>query len=528
MWMVKVPTNTRVRKRKQYTQDGGVAHQGHDKASPMHTRRLRSWMMRWGIVLLLIVVVAATVVGVLAWWPRPVPTITQAPTPAPAFLPKVGDVGDLDDGVTVALGITPAFQFKVGGYTLKGVTVDAQTKKAVSGVSVWITVPPVLGQRTAPELRTVSAVDGTFSFEHLAADTYTLAAARYYLQNRQPIYPEAVQTGVKVPQRSLLRLSLTPQAAPGIRHPFKGVAQNLIILDLSGIYAESWFNDPQLQLEARNMRALAASGAQATRLVAPYGWHPADQYALLSGTYPSWRVYDPSPDFIPWGVPDGMDTTFWYNSDPTAMEFGQESLFDVALGYGMSTAALGGPHYMLSDVSTRGVQTAQVGLVFDSSTWLTAAEHLITNMVNNPNGFVFYSELDPPFGAAGFAGAAPDAPGGAYARAMQADDELLGLLQHWLADQGLLAKTAILVTASEAQVNETAFDNYYGMEPAGRGSSLHIPLVISGPGVIVGATEQQTVSSFAVAATALRVLCLPMPANARVPALKSLFHSHCP
>ena len=209
------------------------------------------------------------------------------------------------------------------------------------------------------------------------------------------------------------------------------------------------------------MRALAASGAQATQVVAPYGWHPADQYALLSSTYPSWRVYDPWPALTPWGTPDGIDTTFWYNSDPLTMEFGQQSLFDVALDYGMSTAALGGPQYMLSDVSTRGVQTAQVGLVFDSATWLAAAQHLIMNMAGNSNGFVLFTELDPPFGPAGFAGAAPDAPGGAYAQAMQADDELLGLLQNWLAGQGLLANTVIMVTASEAQVNETAFDNYY-------------------------------------------------------------------
>ena len=491
-------------------------------------RGRQSWAIRLGIALLLFVVAAATLVGALAWWPRSTPAARTLSTPAPTFLPKVGDVGDLDDGITVALGTTPAFQFQSGGYTLSGVTVNALTKQAVSGVSVWITVPPVLGKRTAPELRSVSTADGTFSFSHLAAGRYNLAAARYYVQNGQPVYPEVVQAGVTMPQQSFVRISLVPQSAPGARHPVKGVARNLIILDLSGIYAESWFNDPLLQLEASNMRALAASGAQATQVVAPYGWHPADQYALLSGTYPSWRVYDPWPALTPWGTPDGIDTTFWYNSDPLAMEFGQQSLFDVALDYGMSTAALGGPKYMLSDVSTRGVQTAQVGLVFDSATWLAAAEHLIMNMAGNSNGFVLFTELDPPFGPAGFAGAAPDAPGGAYAQAMQADDELLGLLQNWLAGQRLLANTVIMVTASEAQVNETAFDNYYGMGLSGRGSSLHVPLVISGLGVTAGATNQNTVSSFTVAATALRALCLPAPANARVPALTSLFSNRCP
>src|SRR5260370_21585756 len=129
----------------------------------------------------------------------------------------------------------------------------------------------------------------------------------------------------------------------------------------------------------------------------------------------------------------------------------------------MSTAAVGGRKYMLSDVSTRGVQTAQVGLVFESATWVAAAENLIMNMAGNSNGFVLFTELDPPFGPAGFAGAAPDAPGGAYAQAMQADDELLGLLQNWLAGQRLLANTVIMATPSEPQGNETSCDNSYLM-----------------------------------------------------------------
>src|SRR5260221_5783843 len=116
-----------------------------------------------------------------------------------------------------------------------------------------------------------------------------------------------------MPQQSFVRISLVPQSAPGARHPVKGVARNLIVLDLSGIYAESWFNDPLLQLEASNMRALAASGAQATRVVAPYGWHPADQYALLSGTYPSWRVYDTVPAIAHLGTPRCASTTLLCN-----------------------------------------------------------------------------------------------------------------------------------------------------------------------------------------------------------------------
>src|SRR5258708_8430195 len=182
-------------------------------------RGRQSWAIRLGIALLLFVVAAATLVGALAWWPRSTPAARTLPTPTQTFLPKVGDVGDLDDGITVAMGTPPAFKSQGGGYPLSGVTVNALTKQAVSGVSVWITVPPVLGKRTAPELRSVSTADGTFSFSHLAAGRYNLAAARYYVQNGQPVYPEVVQAGGKTAPKTVLCLPLRPAAGPGAQHP---------------------------------------------------------------------------------------------------------------------------------------------------------------------------------------------------------------------------------------------------------------------------------------------------------------------
>ncbi len=480
----------------------------------------------WSLVLIVCLLVAGWLGGMLAN-PALVQSPTMHSTSTPLFQPHVGDVGDMDDSMTVALGTLPTFQFVSGGYPLVGITVDARTGQVIGGASVWLSVPPVLGQRTAPVLRSVSTLAGTFSFQHLATGQYNLAAARYAVQQGQAMYPEIVITHVHVPQQNRLRLALNAQSAPGKRVLLSGVARNLVMLDLSGIYAESWFDDPALASVTSDVRRLAAMGASATQVVAPYGWHPTDQYALLSGTYPAWRVYDPWPAVPQWGLPDGMDTPFWYNSDLFSMQFGQESLFDVARSYGMSTAALGGQAYALSDVSTRGVQTAQVGLAFDSSTWLVAAQHMLENMRANSNGFVFYSELDPPFGQAGTAGAAPDAPGGAYAQAMQMDDELLALLRAWLSRENLLQNTVILVTASEAQVNETAFDNYYGMGPGGVGSSLHVPLVMAGPGIASGTTVTPLTSSFAIASTALRALCLPSIANARAMAITAFFSNAC-
>ena len=446
---------------------------------------------------------------------------------SPTFVPHQGDTDDAGTDLTIVQGAVPTFQYQSGGYTLTGSVVDAQTGVPLASAVVWLSVAPTAGVRTAPALRVVSGASGIFTFTHLAQGTYTLAAARAVVPSGRVLYPEQATTGVQVPQAAPAQIALTPQAAPGRRDATAGGARNLIILDVSGIYGESWFDDPALQLVALNVRGLAATGARATSVSAPYGWHPADQYALLSGTYPAWRAFDPWPQLVAWGVPDGMDTTFWYSSPPEALTFGQESLFDVAQSYGMSTATLGSPEYALDDVSTHGVQTAQVGLVFDSAGWLAAAQHLIATMRANPSGFVFYGELDPPFGPAGSAGAVPDAPGGAYARAMGADDELVGLLRDWLAREGLLATTTVLVTASEAQINETNADNYYGLGAQGRGSSLDVPLVLAGPGIAPGAIARAPVSTFAVAATALRALCLPPPAHARAPAVAMLFSGSC-
>lgn len=493
------------------------------------TRAALSAPQQWGRwwAALAVVLALLVVAGSSARAPAMAPGARSAAVAAPTFVPHLGDVDDAGDGLFIAAGSVPTFQFKDGGTTLSGAVVDAATTRAISGVSVWIALPPVAGQRTSAALRAVSTASGTFSFAHLAPGTYNLAAARYTAPQGQSIYPEVTLTNVALPRGDAVRLALTPWAAPGNRSPASGGARNLIILDLRGIYAASWFDDPALQLAARNVRALAASGAQATQVAAPYGWHPADQYALLSGTYPAWRVYDPWPDSAPWGTPDGMDTTFWYESGSTTLEFGQESLFDVAERYGMSTAALGGPTYLLSDVSTRGVQTAQVGLTFEPVGWLASAEHLIASMEANPNGFVFYGALEPPLGPSGALGVTPDAPGGGYMQAMEADDQLVGLLRDWLAREHLLANSVILLTASEAQITETAADNYYGMGSSGRGSSLDVPLVLSGDGVAPGGVERQPIPSFVVAPTALRALCLPPPANARAGALVALFATPC-
>src|SRR5260370_16763598 len=82
---------------------------------------------------------------------------------------------------------------------------------------------------------------------------------------------------------------------------------------------------------------LAQKGVVATQSWTQYGWSPIDHYQIAVGSYPAWRTPD-APGKV-WGQPDGLDTNIWYGGTEV---FGQESIFDVAKSYGMSTAGIGG------------------------------------------------------------------------------------------------------------------------------------------------------------------------------------------
>src|ERR1051326_3834073 len=275
---------------------------------------------------------------------HPAPVTPRHTVHSPTFKPVVGDVSDPegdDPDITLQQALVPGFQFRSGGYTLGGQVLDAQSGHPVPGAVVWIDLPVKEGQPTSIPLHAVTDAQGNYQFVHLAPDIYTIVASRYYDLGNKRYYAQRIFSPLVLKSnRSGLKLPLTAIAAPGRRSIGVGQAKNAILIDLRGFYSASLLTDPLLVNETLNLRAFLQHAHVANSIWQPYGWRPLDQYALLTGTYPNWATYDSWPHPVPWGEPDNIDTTFWFTGGRAAHLFGQESIFDVARGYGMQTSVV--------------------------------------------------------------------------------------------------------------------------------------------------------------------------------------------
>ncbi len=451
--------------------------------------------------------------------PHSAPVAQQHPTSQqPTFQPVIGDVNDpeKDDlDITVQQSLIPGFQFRTGGFTLSGSVTDAATGKPVLGAVVWIDLPVVAGQRTSNALHTVTDSSGVFQFMHLAPDQYTVVASRYYNLGDGCYYAERIFPSVIVAgNRSRLVLPLTAVSAPGKRSLLPGQAKNVIMLDLRGFYASSLLADPLLLDQTQNLRTFLRHAAVSSSVWQPYGWRPLDQYALLTGTYPQWATYDPWPHPVAWGMPDNIDTTFWFTGQRSAHLFGQESIFDVAKGYGMQTSVIAGSDYILSDATTRSVDVLQRSTTFDASNWLTQVQDAVLSGAQQRNGFLLYAELASLPASA--ASSSPSAPGDDYQQALLQADQTFGQLLSWLAHTGVLQQSLVMLTTSQAQANHTDADNFYGMGSTGQGTSKQTMLALSGPGVCAGSIDDTNYASFIIAPTIMQTIGLPAPSEARL------------
>src|SRR5450759_1102796 len=294
--------------------------------------------------------------------------------PPSSFQPVVGDVLDPeydDPNITVQQGIIPGFQFKEGGYSLAGNVVDARSVQAIANAVVWLDLPVQSGQPTSAALHTLTDAQGNFQFLHIAKGLYTVVASRSYIMDDGRYYGERVFPSIALNgNRSHVLLPLSAINAPGQRTVGAHQAKNLILIDLRGVYAASLFDDPALLDQTSNLRAFLQHTNVASSVWWPYGWRPLDQYALLTGSYPQWATYDPWPHPVAWGMPDNVDTTYWFTGGRAAHLFGQASIFDVAKGYGMQTGVVAGSDFILSDATTRNLDILQRSSSFSTSSWL--------------------------------------------------------------------------------------------------------------------------------------------------------------
>ena len=483
----------------------------------MHKRRF--FLLACGFLTAL-VLCAALLYAFVSMQPKPRAQVHFSAQP-PAFKPVIGDVHDPEDDdpdITVQQSLIPGFQFKVGGYTLSGMVIDARTGQTIYGAVVWMSLPAQMGKPTSPALHVVTDAQGNYQFQHIAVGSYTLVASRYYNVGDGRYYAEHVFPGVALGgNRSHLSLALTAIPTPDKRALAAGRAKNLLVIDVRGFYASSLLDDPQLVEQTRNLRAFIQRAEVLRSLWWPYGWRPLDQYALLTGSYPAWATYDPWPRLVPWGTPDTIDTTYWFTGGRAAHLFGQESIFDVAKGYAMQTGVVAGSDFVLSDATTRNLDLLQRSSSFSAPDWLGQIEDAIQVGQQNRNGFLLYSELAP-LPAGSDASSSPDAAGDDYQQALLQADSTFGILLNWLQQQGLLANTLIALTTSQAQANHTDADNFYGMGSTGQGTSKQTLLAMLGPGSCPGRTDATDYSGFTVAPMLMQALGLPAPAESRMTA----------
>ncbi len=499
------------------------------KDSPYGTLRIR---VVWVCMLVVLVLVGS--VGYV--WLRPRGVVSQRVArvaQAPVFRPVVGDVNDPernDPDITVQQALAPGFQFLRGGYSLSGTVIDVRTGRGVVGAVVWIDLPVVVGQRSSAALHMVTDSSGAFQFAHVAAGSYSVVASRYYAVDDGRYYGERVFFPVVLKNnRSGLLLPLTPIPAPGRRSLGVGQAKNVILIDLRGFYVASLLDDALLLNQTQNLRAFLRQAVVARPVWHPYGWRPLDQYALLTGTYPNWATYDPWPKLAPWGEPDNIDTTFWFTGGRSAHLFGQESMFDVAKGYGMQTGVVAGGDYFLSDATTRNLDVLQRSSAFDATSWLTQMEEAVLSGRQETNGFLLYSELASL--PANDGSSSPDAQDSDYQQALLAADLTFGRFLKWLREEGIGRDTLIVLTTSQAQANHTDADNFYGMGSTGQGSSKETLFALSGPGIhgicSSGAANGVGYSSFMIAPEVMRMMGLPAPAESRLKGTKLFQRGSC-
>ncbi|MEO9060300.1 MAG: hypothetical protein ABI396_19175 [Ktedonobacteraceae bacterium] len=488
----------------------------NDKQRGRQSSTRRKLALCSGLFLILLLVASITY---LALSPHSTPVFQLRPSSQqPTFKPVVGDVNDPekdDPDITVQQSLIPGFQFRTGGYTLSGSVIDAATSKPVLGAVVWIDLPVVAGQRTSNALHAVTDNTGYFQFIHLAPDHYTVVASRYYDLGDGRYYAERVFPSIIVQgNHSRLTLPLIAVPAQGKRSLQAGQAKNVIMIDLRGFYAASILADPLLLNQTQNLRAFLRHAAVRSSVWQPYGWRPLDQYALLTGTYPQWATYDTWPHPVAWDMPDNIDTTFWFTGERSSHLFGQESIFDVAKGYGMQTSVVAGSDYILSDATTRDVDVLQRSTTFDASNWLTQVKDAVLSDAQQRNGFLLYAELASLPASA--ASSSPSALGDDYQQALLQADQTFGQLLSWLANTGALQHTLLVLTTSQAQANHTDADNFYGMGSTGQGTSKQTLLALSGPGICANSVDDTNYASFIIAPAIMQAIGLPAPSEARM------------
>src|SRR5579859_3828577 len=342
----------------------------------------RSWVGRHRLTLVSSGAIAALLILSIALIPHVLSIHAQPRVPQYAKYIPSSAFGDTDDLPGSALHSRVGMA--AGSSGVSGVVTDASTGQPVANATVGISVGAV---GSAGQYAT-TASDGSYSFSGIASGTYNLSAWRYTISGTQPMYKDAQQMQVSVSSGATVNFNLMPIAVPGTRTVAAGHAKNLIVVDFDETYFNSWFTDAQsMQNSSPNTHLLAQSGVNGTEMWTQYGWSPIDHYQIAVGSYPGWRTPD-APGQV-WGQPDGLDTNIWYGGTE---QFGQQSIFDVAKSYGMSTAVIGGNDYPTGHITDANVDQISLGKNINGvpTQWVTEVQNFLTSHATNANGSLVY------------------------------------------------------------------------------------------------------------------------------------------
>ncbi len=474
-----------------------------------------SWLSRNRLTIVSSVAIIALLISSIVIIPRALSINPDNRTsPKARYIPSsaFGDSDDLPSGALHPQRLSLA----AGSSSVSGVVKDATTGQPVANAQVGLSIGTVGGGAQY----TTTASNGSYSFTGIANGTYNLEADRYTISGTQPFYKDAQQMRVTVSGSATVNFNLSPISVPGSRTIPAGKAKNLIIVDYDETYYDSWFADTQSM--ANNSPAthqLAQKGVDATQSWTQYGWSPIDHYQIAVGSYPAWRTPD-APGKV-WGQPDGLDTNIWYGGTEV---FGQESIFDVAKSYGMSTAVIGGNDYPTGHITDANVDQITLGQNINGvpTQWVTEVQNFITAHANNPNGFLVYMPVTEAEGRS-IESTSPDASSSLYQQASGWDDQAFGQLYSWLQQNNYTGNTAISITADEAQNDHTSYDNFYGVGSTGQGSTRHVPFIFAGPGIASGQTYTPVMGVDDMSANYMYALSLPAPVDSRGQVIPSFF-----
>ncbi len=269
-------------------------------------------------------------------------------------------------------------------------------------------------------------------------------------------------------------------------------ANQVVIVDVAGLYFDEVFNDTALADVAEPFRQLAQNGTLFEHCWNRYRDWPVNEYEMLTGGYPVQLPYIPFAEDDPTQqAPPGFGLMQFpapsgFVADQTGyqlwrqnQDFGVQTIFDGAFtGVGAATALIG-----QFDYQSLHVDTSAVTLVQNASA--AALPGLVQAfLANNPQALIV---------------AALGSARTADRHSSAARQELASLGQTVQAiSQVLGTGTLLIVTSRGATTIDDPGADFYGAQ-----TSRHVPLIFTGPNVPAGVVTSQPATQADLPATAL-------------------------